>query len=87
MGILDMLIRSSPWNPNAHYLAQIYESEKHPFDLVSFIFDKFWKYFVVNLSISVPSQEMSSRTEVKKKQKCGKRYSDVSKDAMLSRAM
>lgn len=60
-----MLVSSAAWNPNAYFLIQIYESEEHWPDLMAFIFDKFWTYMVINLSINVPSQEILSRTEVK----------------------
>lgn len=53
---LNMLINTSSWNPHALFFVYVDGQVQDLEDFVTFVLTEFWKYFVINLTISVPDK-------------------------------
>lgn len=56
--ILNMLIKTTSWNPHAKFFIYIDGQVEDKTDFVTFILTEFWKYFVLNITVSCPQKQV-----------------------------
>lgn len=62
--ILNMLVKTTSWNPHALFLVFVDWLDRDWKQFVTFIFELFWKYFVVNITIVIPPNSTAANAKV-----------------------
>lgn len=63
VSVINMLVDTASWNPHAKFLVFVDWLEREWISFVIFVLREFWKYFVINITISIPPNWTNTDTK------------------------